>query len=492
MFESAELGQKISKSEYDRTVPTLREELLDVQYDLRQCGKFQVIILIGGVDGAGKSETVKILNAWMDPRYIETNAMRSATAEELAHPPMWRFWRALPPQGKIGIFFGSWYTEPIINRVYRKIKDDALDGAMERVVRFEKMLLDEGALILKFWLHLSKEAQKKRLEKLAENPETRWRVTEIEWNHFQLYDKFRRISERALLKTSPPTAPWIIVEGSDARFRYLTVGRIIRDALRKRLDGKTPDSARPAALPLPPIKEKFQLRSLDFSQEMTKREYEQKLEKYQRKLNLLVRSRKFGKTSVILVFEGSDAAGKGGGIRRVTGALDPRSYRIVSIAAPTEEEKRHPYLWRFWRHVPAKGSFTIFDRSWYGRVLVERVEGFCSRDSWVRAYGEINDFEEQLTQSGGVLIKFWLSITKEEQLRRFKERENTGFKRFKITDEDWRNRKKWDRYEIAVGEMIDRTSTERAPWTLVEANNKYYARIKILKAICSRIEEALR
>ena len=176
----------------------------------------------------------------------------------------------------------------------------------------------------------------------------------------------------------------------------------------------------------------------------------------------------------------------------ITEALDTRQYQVIPIAAPTDEEAAQPYLWRFWRHVPAKGSFTIFDRSWYGRVLVERVEGFCSRDSWVRAYGEINDFEEQLTQSGGVLIKFWLSITKEEQLRRFKERENTGFKRFKITDEDWRNRKKWDRYEIAVGEMIDRTSTERAPWTLVEANNKYYARIKILKAICSRIEEALR
>jgi len=224
---------------------------------------------------------------------------------------------------------------------------------------------------------------------------------------------------------------------------------------------------------------------------MTKKEYDKELEKYQRKLNLLVRSRKFRKISAILVFEGSDAAGKGGGVRRVTGALDPRSYRIIPIAAPTEEEKLHPYLWRFWRNIPRNGNFTIFDRSWYGRLLVERVEGFCSPADWMRAYGEINDFEEQLARSGGVVIKFWLSITKDEQLKRFREREVTGFKRFKITEEDWRNRKRWNKYELAVGEMIDRTSTDTAPWTVVEANNKYYARVKILKEICARIEAAM-
>ena len=492
MFESAELGQRISRPEYAKEVPVLREQLLDVQHDLRQSGKFQVIILIGGVDGAGKSETVKILNAWMDPRYIETNAMGAATEEELAHPSMWRFWRSLPPKGKTGIFFGSWYTEPIISRVYRTTKDSDLDKAMERVVRFEKMLIDEGALILKFWLHLSKEVQKKRLEKLEKNPETRWRVTEIEWNHFKLYDKFRKISERALFQTSTPEAPWIIVEGTNAPYRYLTIGRTIHEALRKKLNGQAQNVGGPKAAALPPIKDKFQLTSLNFSQEMTKKEYDTKLEKYQRKLNMLVRSQKFNSMSAILVFEGSDAAGKGGGIRRVTGAIDPRSYRIIPIAAPTEEEKHHPFLWRFWRHIPRTGNFTIFDRSWYGRVLVERVEGFCSQDDWSRAYSEINDFEEQLTERGSVVIKFWLSISKDEQLRRFKEREVTGFKRFKITEEDWRNRKKWNQYEVAIGEMIDRTSTEIAPWTVVEANNKYYARIKILKEICSRIESVIK
>ena len=355
---------------------------------------------------------------------------------------------------------------------------------MEGVIRFERMLLDEGALILKFWLHLSKDVQKKRLEKLEQNPDTRWRVTETEWAHFKFYDQFRKISERVLMHTSTPDAPWIIVEGTDPRYRYLTIGKEILSALRRRLDGGEQSAVPKPAPALPPVDEKFQLKSLDFSQYMTKKEYDNKLEKYQRKLNLLVRSRKFRKISAILVFEGSDAAGKGGGVRRVTGALDPRSYRIIPIAAPTEEEKLHPYLWRFWRNIARNGNFTIFDRSWYGRLLVERVEGFCSPADWMRAYGEINDFEEQLARSGGVVIKFWLSITKDEQLKRFREREVTGFKRFKITEEDWRNRKRWNKYELAIGEMIDRTSTDTAPWTVVEANNKYYARVKILKEIC--------
>jgi AMP-polyphosphate phosphotransferase len=491
MFESAELGQKISKADYDKEVPNLREALLNVQHDLHESGKFQVIILIGGVDGAGKSETVKLLNEWMDPRFIETNAMGASTEEELAHPPMWRFWRALPPKGKIGIFFGSWYTAPILNRVYGMTKGKDLDRAMEDIIRFENMLCEEGALILKFWLHLSKNVQKKRLETLERNPETRWRVTETEWAHFKLYDKFRKISERALLHTNTPESPWNIIEGTDPRYRYITIAKEILGALSERLNGGLAKAA-PKPLPvLPPVEDMFLLKSVDFSQTMTKKGYEKELEKYQRKLNLLVRNRKFRKISTILVFEGSDAAGKGGAIRRVTGALDPRSYRIIPIAAPTQEEKLHPYLWRFWRNIPRSGNFTIFDRSWYGRLLVERVEGFCSQADWMRAYGEINDFEEQISWRGSVVIKFWLSISKAEQLKRFKEREVTGFKRFKITEEDWRNRRKWSKYEVAIEEMIDRTSTDKAPWTVVEANNKYYARVKILKEICARIEAAM-
>jgi polyphosphate kinase 2 (PPK2 family) len=196
--------------------------------------------------------------------------------------------------------------------------------------------------------------------------------------------------------------------------------------------------------------------------------------------------------ALMVVFEGNDAAGKGGAIRRVTGALDPRQYRTVPIAAPTEEERAQPYLWRFWRHVPGRGQFTIFDRSWYGRVLVERVEGFCSQADWLRAYGEINDFEEQLHNYGIVLVKFWLSIDKDTQMQRFKEREEVSFKRYKITEEDWRNRDKWDHYVDAVDDMVDRTSTEIAPWTLVEANDKRYARVKVLRTINEALEAAFK
>lgn len=492
MFESAELGHKIDKATYDKEVPALREALLEAQFDLAKAANFPVIILIGGVDGAGRGETVNLLNEWMDPRHIQSHGMGNPSDEELERPIMWRFWRALPPRGKVGIFFGSWYTWAILNRVFGRIKNAELDQGMERTVRFEKMLNDEGALILKFWLHLSKDKQEKRLKAMEKNPKTRWRVTERDWMHFEMYDKFRKVAERVMRQTSTAEAPWMIVEGEDERYRSLTVGKVILEAIRKRLDAaEAPHDAHAPPL-LPAIDKLHILKTLDLSQKLTKKKYDLELEKYQGKLNLLTRNPKFREITVVVVFEGNDAAGKGGSIRRVTGALDARQYQVTPIAAPTEEERAQPYLWRFWRHVPRKGRVSIFDRSWYGRVLVERVEGFCSNVDWMRAYSEINDFEEQLVQNNTVVVKFWLSISKEEQLKRFEERQKTGFKRFKITDEDWRNREKWEDYEMAVCDMVDRTSSEMSPWTLVEANDKNFARIKILKTLCERIEAALK
>ncbi|RII30308.1 MAG: polyphosphate:AMP phosphotransferase [Geobacter sp.] len=492
MFESAELGHKISKETWKKEIPGLREALLDAQLDLLQSRKFPVIILVAGVDCAGKGETVNILNEWMDPRHIETHALRDLTDEELERPQMWRYWRVLPPQGKIGIFIGTWYSAPLIENVYGDIKNAELDQRLERISRFEKMLCDEGALILKFWLHLSQDEQKKRLKHLEKDPKTRWRVTDTDWQHYKLYDKFRKVSERMLRSTSTPESPWIIVEGTDPRYRYLTIGKAVLNGLRQRLD--TPEPPRHEE-PIPPIMPTIDdlliLRTLDLSNKIKKADYENELEKYQGKLNLLTRHQNFKKLSVVVVFEGNDAAGKGGSIRRITQALDARQYRVIPVAAPTEEERVQPYMWRFWRNIPRKGRFAIFDRSWYGRVLVERVEGFCAHTDWMRAYGEINDFEEQMVRNHTVVVKFWLSISREEQLRRFKEREKIGFKRFKITDEDWRNRDRWDDYELAACDMIDRTSTEIAPWTLVEANDKCFARIKVLKTLCERIEEAL-
>ena len=492
MFESAELGHRIDKATYDAEVPQLREDLLNAQFDLAQKAKFPVIILIGGVDGAGKGETVNLLNAWMDPRHIVAHAMGEQSDEERERPPMWRFWRALPPKGKIGVFFGSWYTAPIVQRVLGKIKASALDQSIDEINRFEKMLTNEGALIVKFWFHLAKDVQRKRLKSLEKDPKTRWRVTELDWERFKLYDKFRKVSEHALRATSTAEAPWIVVEGADPRYRSLTTGKTLLQALRKRLD----HPAQPVPSNAPPLQAAIDrldvFDKLDMTQKITRKKFDADLEKYQGKLNLLTRDERFRSMSVIALFEGSDAAGKGGAIRRITGALDARHYRIIPVAAPTEEERAQPYLWRFWRHIPRTGRVTIFDRSWYGRVLVERVEKFCSEADWMRAYGELNDFEEQLVRNNTVLVKFWLTITKDEQLRRFKEREKTGFKRFKITDEDWRNRKRWNEYEHAVCDMVDRTSTELAPWTLVEANDKNFARIKILKTLCQQIEAAMK
>ncbi|MES2919057.1 MAG: polyphosphate:AMP phosphotransferase [Pseudomonadota bacterium] len=501
MFESAELGHKIDKKTWDREVPALREALLDAQYELREKKNASVLVLIAGVEGAGKGETVNLLNEWMDPRHIQTKAFGPRSQEELERPHMWRYWNHLPPKGQLGIFFGSWYTWPVVSRTLGKIGGADLERAIEEIRHFERMLAQEGVLLVKFWFHLSKKAQEKRLKALEKNPDTRWRVTDQEWKFFNKYDKFYKASDRVLRETSTGEAPWIVVEGSDERYRSLTVGKLLLAGLKDKLAAPTAEktmarkarkTATAAPMLQPPIDGKNVLASLNYTQKVPKARYERELEKWQGELNALARHPRFRERSCLCVFEGQDAAGKGGAIRRLTPALDARFYHIVPVAAPTEEERAQPWLWRFWRHLPRQGHFTLFDRSYYGRVLVERVEGFCREEDWLRAYTEINDFEEQLARSGVIINKFWLAITPEEQLRRFQEREQTGYKRFKITDEDWRNRDKWPQYERAVCDMIDRTSTDIAAWTLVESNNKYHARLKLLKTLCQNLEEQLR
>ncbi len=493
MFEAAELGHAMDKATYKREVPLLREALLDAQYALLAKAEFPVIILISGVDGAGKGETVNVLNEWMDPRHIQTHAFGDPTGEEEERPRLWRYWNVLPPKGRIGIFFRSWYSGPISVALHdKKAKNSELDQQMERIVRFEKMLADEGALILKFWLHLSKDSQRSRLKALEKDPATRWRISDRDWKNFKIYDRFRTVAEHALRQTSIPEAPWIIVEGADSRYRYLAVGKAILQALQTRL--ASPGGGN-STLSVPPVMPKLDqvsvLSRLDLSLKIGKKAYDAELERYQGALNLLTRKAEFANIAVVCVFEGADAAGKGSTIRRITGALDARSYRVIPTAAPTEEERAQPYLWRFWRHLPRRGHFAIFDRSWYGRLLVERVEGYCSPADWMRAYGEITDFEEQLVRSRTIVVKFWLHISKDEQLRRFQEREQTSFKQFKLTEDDWRNRGKWAEYELAACDMIERTGTGIAPWTLVEADSKQFARIKVLKTLCAAIETAL-
>ncbi len=387
---------------------------------------------------------------------------------------------------------------PLVLRVQGDISKQGLAQYVGEIQRLEKMLADEGVLLVKLWFHLSKDQQKKRLRSLEKDPKTAWRVTDLEWKYFKQYDRFVKVCEPFLRDTSTGEAPWIVVPGADPEYRALAAGRHLLDALRARLDAKPAKSATPAKAALrvralsTSATDLNVLHTLKLDHEMTRKTYVRELDKWQGRLNLLTRDKRFKSLSVVAAFEGIDAAGKGGAIRRVTGALDARFYKNVSIAAPTQEERAQPYLWRFWRHVPRHGTFTIFDRTWYGRVLVKRVEKFCSEVDWMRAYGEINEFEQQLMAHNVVLVKFWLAISKEEQHKRFKEREQVSFKRFKITDEDWRNRKKWNDYEAAVADMVDRTSTTAAPWTLVEANNKYFARIKVLKTLVAAIEAGLK
>ena len=504
MFETAELQRTLDKAEYKQLLPSLRQSLLSVQQALREAD-FPVIVVFAGVDGAGKSETVNILNEWLDPRWLITRAFGAPSDEERERPPFWRFWRELPPKGRIGLYLSSWYSLPVLDHVYGRSDTAQFDERLERIRLFERALADDGALIIKFWMHLSKPQQKKRLKKLEKNPLLHWRISEKDWEHWQMYDKFMIAAERTLLKTSTGVSPWKIVEGYDERYRSVTVANIIKSAIEHRLEGRDDGAGTVESTVLEEVVDASEdqtaeteaegpvtiLSRLDMSQSLSKSDYNDKLHRYQAQLNQLQQEARDRQISTLMVFEGWDAAGKGGAIRRIIQAVDARDYQVIPIAAPTDEEIAHHYLWRFWRHLPRAGRMTIFDRSWYGRVLVERVEGFASDGEWRRAYKEINDFEQQLIDNNSVLLMFWLHITKDEQLARFKARENTPYKSWKLTDEDWRNRLRWEDYELAVNDMVERTSTRQAPWTLVEANDKRFARIKILRTLCQQLEAAL-
>ena len=491
MFESAEIGHRIDKATYREAVPALRAALQQAQVALHENKKFPVIVLVSGQDGAGKGETINLLYEWMDPRFLTTMAFSTPSDEERERPPMWRYWRSLPPKGRVGIFSGSWYSDPIRQRILDEISVKELDAQADQINRFEAMLVNEGALVLKFWFHLTQQGQIKRLKALEKDPRTAWRVTQWNWDRVKTYDKLQDAAGHLLRVTNTPWAPWVVIEGEDDRYRSLTVGQIVLQALQDRLASSTAPSNPVAPMVRVDLDHRTVLSELNLGQRLSEKRYETELAQWQARLAELVRDPRFKNRALVCAFEGADAAGKGGAIRRIGAALDARQYQVIPVAAPTEEERAQPYLWRFWRHLPRKGRITIFDRTWYGRVLVERVEGFCTEHDWLRAYTEINDFEHELADSGVMVVKFWLQITQEEQLARFKAREEIAFKRFKITQEDWRNREKWDDYQQAVCDMVARTSTGNAPWTLVEANDKNFARVKILRTLCERVEAEL-
>ena len=491
MFEVAELKNKVSKADYEAAVSVIREQLLDVQQSLETVG-VPVLIVIAGLDSAGKGDLIGKLNEWLDPRFMSTHAFGYPSDEEKERPHHWRYWMSLPPRGRIAIYAMGWYGQVLSDRLNARIGPGKLEKELAHINKLEKELTEDGALIIKFWLHLSKKQQLKIVDKLESNPETAWRVTDAEKRHLKLYDKFITICEQVIRHTSTPEAPWIIINGYDAAYRRLTSARHIIQRCVVRMESKA--NGAPAAIgeSIAHVQSGVSLlSSLDLGKKLEKGDYQDKLAFFQGRISQLSHKARQQKRSTLLLFEGWDAAGKGGVIRRITHAMDARNYRVIPVAAPSDEEKAHHYLWRFWRHLPRDGKVTLYDRSWYGRVLVERVENFATTAEWLRAYSEINDFEEELTEHGVILLKFWMHIDKDEQLRRFKQREDTVYKRYKITADDYRNREKWDQYEMAVNEMITRTSTVFAPWHLIEGNDKYYARVKALAELCKAYEKAL-
>jgi polyphosphate:AMP phosphotransferase len=493
MFEAAELGSALSKEEYDARTPALRLDLINAQYDLRSAD-FPVIVQIAGDDLFGCNEVINLLHEWMDARYIGTHVFGASTPEELERPYFWRYWRALPRKGQLAIYASAWTLEAISARVTRRISSAELERRIAHIERFEQALGDDGILLVKLWLHLPKRELAKRLKKARKDRDWSWRVDQRDARIYQSYRRAMTIAQDVLRRTSTATACWDVIESTDTQYRNLTVGTLLLNAISERLNHErravhaVPENL---AVAIPPPGGERILDSIDLSARLDYEDYNRRLAKYQARLSALSRKAQQRGLTTVVAFEGWDAAGKGGVIRRMARAMDARYYQLVPISAPTEEEKAHHYLWRFWKHLPHAGRTLVFDRCWYGRVLVERVEGYASEDEWKRGYAEINDFEAQLVEHGVALLKFWLHIDPDEQLRRFQAREQTGYKKYKITNEDYRNRDKRPLYEAAVEEMIARTSTDYAPWHLIAANDKRFARVQVLKTLCRRLAKTL-
>lgn len=479
----------MTKPQYRERATALRQALMTAQEDLRESSA-SALIVVAGVDGGGKGETVQILNEWMDPRWIRTQAFDEPSTEEEERPDFWRYWRRLPPRGEIALFLSAWYSNLLLDRVNGE-SDASFRAAVDRINRFEQMLSDDGMLIFKLWLHLDADAQESRFRSLEADPLQSWRVTPGDWENWSRYDDFAAATQEILKSTGTSKCRWHVVEGSDDRRRAIEVGDALVVALREHITKHGVCRANDESVSADESKTKKT--KLDGSvTAIAKSVYRTQLGRLQGKLNRLYREARELDVPLIVVFEGRDAAGKGGAIRRVVTALDARRVDVARIGPPSDEELMHHYLWRFWRRVPRSGCVTLFDRSWYGRVLIERVEELASAAEWSRAFDEINDFEKQIVEDGCVVVKFWLEIDRDEQKLRFKERSRIPHKRWKLTEEDRRNRRLWKRYDVAIAAMLERTSTDTAPWTVISANDKRHARLEVLRTVATALDAKLK
>ncbi|HEY0682518.1 MAG TPA: polyphosphate:AMP phosphotransferase [Steroidobacter sp.] len=477
---------RISKAAFERTLPKLRDELLDLQLKLHTSKSCAVAVIVAGTAAAGRSETVNELLEWLDPKHIGVHALGAPNSEDRRYPALWRYWRKLPARGRMTFFFAGWYSEYLSGLIKQDSKSRHHDQrSVERILQLENMLVRDGVRVVKIYLHTDHETQKRRIEQLRASKLTRWRVTKEDRWQAKHFHRVNDVVHACLEATDHETTPWHRVDGTDEEYRLLTVGKILRDEIAAGLKAR---EQKPVDWPSEKPAKVTTISVLQPQRPIDDDDYEHQLETLQGRLARLVRKSRFCKHGLVLAFEGMDAAGKGGAIRRVTHALDARMYQVVPVSAPTPEEMLYPYLWRFWRHIPAKGSIAIFDRSWYGRVLVERVRDLTPDADWKRAYAEIVEFERQLTEHGLFVAKFWLAVSKDEQLKRFKARDEDPLKRFKVDREDWANRRYYDAYQAAAAEMIRRTDTEHAKWTLVAADDKKQARLTVLKAVCETLE----
>lgn len=494
MLEKIDLSKKIGKEQYKAVIKNLELKVGELQRQAKDLG-IPVVIVFEGWDAAGKGTMINKLMLAMDPRGFTVSPTNPPNVEERLRPFMWRFWTKTPRKGRMAIFDRSWYGRVLVERVDKIVKKKNWQNAFDEIQAFERQLADDGNVIIKFFLHINKQEQKKRFKKLLKSEATAWKVTNEDWKHHRQYEKYLEAVEEMLAKTDADFAPWTLVEAHDRRFATVKIFQTLIDALEAKVreTNDTAPSGKKIKKPSTkiPILSSSILDKIDLSVSLTREEYNLKLKKHQKRIRELEHEVFRKRLPVIIVYEGWDAAGKGGNIKRLVRGMDPRGYEVIPIAAPNDVEKEHHYLWRFWMKIPKAGHIAIFDRSWYGRVLVERVEGFCGEEDWRRSYREINEMEEQLCHFGAVLIKFWIHIDKSEQLARFEARKNDPYKQWKITDEDWRNRKKWDQYKLAVDEMLFRTSTSFAPWTIVKSNSKWFARIQALETVISAIEKKL-
>ncbi|MGN0368073.1 MAG: polyphosphate:AMP phosphotransferase [Wujia sp.] len=489
MLKTVSVLTKPEDAEMKQRLEDARARLSELQIRVKE-GKIPVLVLMEGWGAAGKGSVLGKIIKNMDPRFFKVETIDTPTMEERRLPFLYRYFKRIPQAGDFVFMDGGWMDEVVCDRVHGQLDDRQYRDKIDSVKRFERTLCDNGYLVMKFFFHIEEKEQKKRFDNLLADKNTAWRVSEEDLWQNKKYERYEACYEAYLNDTQQSYAPWYMIDAKQSKWAQLQVLEALIQGIETALQNK--DKAVPILQNVFELKPIPKLAEIDLSPSLTEDAYKKELDKLQERLQALHNEVYRRKIPVIIAYEGWDAAGKGGNIKRIASALDPRGYEVHPIASPLPHEKSRHFLWRFWTRLPKSGHIAIFDRTWYGRVMVERLEGFCSENDWQRAYNEINEFEKELADWGAVIVKFWVQIDKDTQLERFTQRQNTPEKQWKITDEDWRNREKWDQYETAVNEMLAKTNTVYAPWHVLESNDKKYARIKALKTVIAAIEEALK